>query len=106
MNTSKPTPAAWKAVYTISERGGRTNWVRIGTAFMNRDGSWNVKFDAFPVNGTLHIRDADPKEPEPAGESVPLHKRWSSVRLRKPYTSGIILVKPYRARLPAPTAHT
>ncbi len=47
-----------KAVYTIVERPGvRSRWVRIGIGFVNHDGSINVKLDAMPVNGTLHIRD-------------------------------------------------
>lgn len=71
MSTPKSSSPAWKVVYTPVERGGRTIWIRVGTAFPNRDGSWNVKLDALPVNGTLHIRDADPKEDEPS-EAVPL----------------------------------
>lgn len=45
-------------VYTIvaRERDGRKFWVRIGTAFRNRDGSLNAILDAVPTNGTLHIR--------------------------------------------------
>lgn len=45
-------------VYTIvaRERDGRKFWVRIGTAFRNRDGSVNAVLDAVPTNGTLHIR--------------------------------------------------
>ena len=56
----------WKVVYTIVEAQGRnTNperkyWLRIGIAFVNRDGSLNVRLDAMPVNGTLHIRDQSP----------------------------------------------
>jgi len=50
-----------KFVYTVVERGPeRTFWVRIGAAFINRDGSINVRLDAVPVNGTLQIRDAEP----------------------------------------------
>lgn len=53
---SRPT---WKAVYTIADRGnGRRYWLRIGTAFVNRDESLNVRLDAVPVNGQIHIRDA------------------------------------------------
>jgi hypothetical protein len=70
MNTSKSTPATWKAVYTVIERGDRSHWLRVGTAFVNRDGSLNVKLDALPVNGTLQVRDADPKEID-SPESVP-----------------------------------
>ena len=54
----------WKAVYTIVERGPEKKyWVRIGTAFPNRDQSLNVKLDATPVNGQLHIRDQEPYDP-------------------------------------------
>lgn len=71
MSTPKSSPPAWKVVYTVVERNNRSFWRRIGTAFVNRDGSWNVLLDAFPVNGTLHIRDSEPKDDEPA-EAVPL----------------------------------
>ena len=45
-------------VYTIvaRERDGRKFWVRIGSAFRNRDGSLNAVLDAVPTNGKLHIR--------------------------------------------------
>ncbi len=53
-----------KAVYTIVERPGHEKkyWVRIGTAWVNKDHSLNVKLDAHPANNQLHIRD-----PEPSG---------------------------------------
>lgn len=54
----------WKAVYTIVEQarpgGTRKLWLRIGIAFVNRDGSLNIRLDAMPVNGTLHVRDPMP----------------------------------------------
>ena len=51
----------WKAVYTIVERGPEKRfWIRIGTAWINRDQSIHVKLDASPTNGQLHIRDPDP----------------------------------------------
>ena len=52
-----------KGVYTIVERQteehpDRKNlWIQIGIAFVNRDGSINVRLNAFPVNAALHIRD-------------------------------------------------
>jgi hypothetical protein len=50
-----------KAVYTVIERvdgeSKRSFWVRVGAAFTNRDGSFTVKLDALPVNGTLQVRD-------------------------------------------------
>jgi hypothetical protein len=65
MSSRTPQSPAWKAVYTVVERpNNRTQWVRIGTAFENRDGSLRVLLDALPVNGTLHIRDSEPKVEE------------------------------------------
>lgn len=46
-----------KIVYVITKRGDRTYWNRIGVAFVNRDGSINVRLEAFPVNGECQIRD-------------------------------------------------
>lgn len=51
-----------KIVYSISERGSRNYWTRIGVAFVNQDGSLNVKLECLPVNGELHIRDYVPRE--------------------------------------------
>jgi len=53
-----------KAVFTIIEADNMKKplFRRIGTGFVNRDGSLNVILDALPVNGKLHIRDAVPYE--------------------------------------------
>jgi hypothetical protein len=51
-----------KIVYVISERGGKNYWNRIGVAFVNSDGSLNVKLESFPVSGELHVRDYVPRE--------------------------------------------
>ncbi|MGC4066930.1 MAG: hypothetical protein QM784_20300 [Polyangiaceae bacterium] len=51
-----------KIVYVITERGGKNYWNRIGVAFVNGDGSLNVKLEAIPVNGELHVRDYVPRE--------------------------------------------
>jgi hypothetical protein len=50
-----------KAVYTIINREGveRGYWLRLGTAFINRDDSLTVYLNALPVNNRLHIRDVD-----------------------------------------------
>ena len=66
MNSSDnnlPRTSSIKAVYTIveGEKLDRPIFRRIGTAFVNRDGSLNVLLDAVPVNGKLHIRDVEPK---------------------------------------------
>ena len=57
MNASK-----MKIVYVISERNSKSFWNRIGVAFVNNDGSLNVKLDAVPVTGELQIRDYNARE--------------------------------------------
>jgi hypothetical protein len=46
-------------VYTIVEKPGleKPFWVKVGSAFPNRDESLNVYLDALPTNGRLHIRE-------------------------------------------------
>lgn len=51
-----------KVAYSITRRGEKSYFNRIGTAFVNKDGSLNVILFANPVNGELHIRDPKPKE--------------------------------------------
>lgn len=57
MNNSK-----MKMVYVISQRNGKSFWNRIGVAFVNGDGSINVKLDAVPVSGELQVRDYSPRD--------------------------------------------
>ncbi|MCA9603242.1 MAG: hypothetical protein R3A78_12995 [Polyangiales bacterium] len=53
----------FKVVYTIVERpNGKEHWLRIGNAFVNRDGSTNLYLDAMPLNGKLQVRDYVPFE--------------------------------------------
>jgi hypothetical protein len=66
MSQANAAERTWKAVYTIVERSEKKYWVRIGTAFTNRDQSINVKLDAVPVNGTIHIRELDDEDIERA----------------------------------------
>ncbi len=48
------------AVYTIVDIGGeKPLWNRIGSAFVNKDGSINVLLNALPLDGKLHIREAN-----------------------------------------------
>jgi len=53
-------------VFAIVEREGREKslWIRVGSAFENRDGSTTLLLDALPVNGKLQIRDRRPKDGE------------------------------------------
>ena len=59
MDTSK-----MKIAYIITERNGRNFWNRCGVAFVNGDGSLNVKLESMPINGELHIRDYVPPAPD------------------------------------------
>jgi hypothetical protein len=64
--------AKMKIVYAITSREAklvkgvaspptRAYWNRVGIAFVNSDGSLNVKLEALPVSGELHIRDYTPR---------------------------------------------
>ena len=53
--------ADMKEVYTVVKNGEKDYWNRIGMAFVNKDGSLNVKLNALPVNGSLNIRDPRPR---------------------------------------------
>jgi hypothetical protein len=57
-----------KKIVAVVERGEGNNkkgyWTRIGVAFANKDGSYNLRFDYVPTDPqtTIQIRDFDPKE--------------------------------------------
>lgn len=59
MSDKKP-----KGVFVIIEREGREKsyWMRVGTAFVNRDDSLNLFLDALPVGNKLHVRDIKERE--------------------------------------------
>ena len=61
----------FKVVYAIVERGPKKHWLRIGLAFVNRDGSLNVRLDAVPLSGQLHIRDQSPPIQPESDEATP-----------------------------------
>ena len=49
-------------VYTIVPREGQKNfWLKIGKAFVNKDGSLNVYLNALPLTGELNIRESKAK---------------------------------------------
>ena len=58
---------AKKIVSSIDDTGGRTFFRRCGVAFVNSDGSLNVRLDMFPQL-KLHIRDENPPA-KPAAKS-------------------------------------
>ena len=51
-----------KMAYSISERNGKSYFNKVGIGFVNKDGSWNLKLESFPINGEIHIRDYVPRE--------------------------------------------
>jgi hypothetical protein len=69
-----------KIVSSIDDTGGKTFFRRCGVAFVNSDGSLNVKLDMFPTL-KLHIRDEFPKDGKPvAKKTIKLNR---SKKLRK-----------------------
>lgn len=52
-----------KDVFHIKEDDkGKAFWTKIGSAFVNRDGSINAYLDALPRDGKIQIRDRKPKD--------------------------------------------
>jgi hypothetical protein len=51
-----------KIAYVITKRKDKSYWNRVGVAFVNSDGSLNVKLESLPFNGELQIRDYVPRE--------------------------------------------
>jgi hypothetical protein len=55
-------------IYNLVEKdskdgGKKTIWNKVGTAFVNRDGSLNLILDAIPLSGRCQVReDRDPPE--------------------------------------------
>lgn len=59
-----------------NDKTGKTYWMKIGSAFVNRDGSTNVYLDALPANRRLQIRDLDdrdlkPRDPDTSQDGLP-----------------------------------
>jgi hypothetical protein len=52
--------AETKEVFVIEKNGDKSYFHKCGIAFVNRDGSLNVKLDLFP-NVQIQIRDPRPK---------------------------------------------
>jgi len=66
-----------KQLVAAVERGEgedkKTFWTRIGVAFENRDGSYNLRFDFIPTRietTTIQIRDFEPKDNEKDKEAA------------------------------------
>ena len=56
------------AVQRTTEGEKKTWWTKIGVAFPNKDGSWNLRFDYLPAHladTTIQLRDIEPKDAAP-----------------------------------------
>ncbi|MBI4511792.1 MAG: hypothetical protein HY698_19315 [Deltaproteobacteria bacterium] len=60
-----------RVVCPVSAKDGKTYWLRMGNAYVNKDNSINVYLDCLPVNGRLQVRDWDdpPWEKRENGDS-------------------------------------
>ena len=58
-------PAARRVmkIYTVIEKPGASKgiWLEIGVATENRDGSISGKLDCLPVNGSIQVRQWEPR---------------------------------------------
>ena len=54
-----------KVLSPVEGKNGKTFWMRVGSAFVNRDGSTNVYLDAYPTSGKLHLRALDERDKSP-----------------------------------------
>jgi hypothetical protein len=61
---SEKKPRPYKEVWLVEDRrDGRSIWTRVGVAFENTDGSWNIRLSALPVgSGRLNMRNPMERE--------------------------------------------
>ena len=61
-----------QALFGVVQREGMEKgfWTRIGTAFQNHDGSWNLRFDYLPSDPTVTIQMRVPRGSEEAAQSA------------------------------------
>ena len=63
-----PQKKMYKVIHAMEKKGGGTYWMRVGTAFTNRDDSINIYLDAVPApNGKsaryeFQIRELDAED--------------------------------------------
>jgi len=56
-------PKRFKEVWLVEDRKNASSiWTRVGAAFENADGSWNIRLSAVPLGGRLNVRDPLPRE--------------------------------------------
>jgi hypothetical protein len=53
----------FKILIPVEGKDGKTHWIRVGTAFPNRDDSINLYIDAYPAMGNkLQLRELDEED--------------------------------------------
>jgi hypothetical protein len=52
----------FKILGRVPKTGGSSYLMRVGTGWANRDNSINIKLDAYPLSGELHLREMDEEE--------------------------------------------
>ena len=59
-----------QAIFGVVKREGMEKgfWTRIGIAFQNQDGSWNLRFDYLPTDPTSTVQMRPVKAAEEAAE--------------------------------------
>jgi hypothetical protein len=62
-----------QAIYGVVQREGMEKgfWTRIGTAFQNHDGSWNLRFDYLPTDPGTTVQVRPVKAGEEGAEASP-----------------------------------
>ena len=64
-------PPMLKVLCPVEGRNGKTFWIRVGNAFVNRDGSTNIYLNAYPTSGKLQLRPIDDRPPAIEGDALP-----------------------------------
>jgi hypothetical protein len=56
----------YKVLSPILKQDGTTFWMRVGTAFTNKDDSINLYLDVLPKDGKLQLRELDEEDLRPS----------------------------------------
>lgn len=67
LSTPVNRPRMFKVITPIEKKDGTTFWMRVGTAFPNKDQSINLYLDAMPFNQKLQLREVDEDDLQPRG---------------------------------------
>lgn len=63
MTTAKESKRPTHIIWQVIGEGEKSHWTRVGAAWPNRDGKGlNLKFDAFPLDGRVVVREHEQAE--------------------------------------------